>query len=115
MLYRIGSDTGGIYDLKKLYQLGFGKVDADYLVGIAPTGLVATVLFANMPQAILSFLYLTYNGIYSCVLGAHEWSLFARSRMPLRVTSPVGQQRSTYYLQLPYNYAIVSSPLIEQG
>lgn len=102
----------GITNLKDLYELGFGSVSANSVVSIAPTGLIATTLFANMPQAILSFLYLTYNGLFSCMLGADEWSRFALFRKPLRVTLPVGNQRSTYYLQLPYTYAIVSLLLL---
>ena len=98
----------GIYDLRILWGLGFGQVNTKAIVTIAPSGLIAKVLFANLPQGILSFLYLTYNGLYSCMLGAHEWSLFAAQRRGLRVTSPVGKQRSTYYLQLPYWYAVVS-------
>lgn len=37
---------------------------------------------------------------------AKEWSEFAHSRKPLRVTSPFGQQRLTYWLSLPYRFAI---------
>jgi len=95
-------------NIKTLYELGFGTVDTKSLVSLQLPGLLTTVLLANLPQGILSFLYLTYNGLFSCVLGAHEWSRFAYSRKPLRVTGPVGHQRSTYYLQLPYSYAIVS-------
>jgi hypothetical protein len=57
-------------------------------------------------------LYLLYNGIFSCIVAADEWSRFAHSRKPLRVTSPVGQQRSTYFLSLPYKYSIVSLQLL---
>jgi hypothetical protein len=97
----------GIYNIKDLYLLGFGSVNANSIVAVAPTGLIATTLFANLPQGILSFLYLTYNGLFTCMLGSYEWSRFARFRKPLRVTAPIESQRSTYYLQLPYTYAIV--------
>jgi hypothetical protein len=96
-----------VYTIKELYELGFGSVNSNSVVWVAPTGLVATTLFANLPQGILSFLYLTYNGLFSCMLGAREWSQFARFRKALRVTAPMENQRSTYYLQLPYTYAIV--------
>jgi len=33
-----------------------------------------------------------------------EWSELAQRRRPLRVTSPRGSQRSTYFLSLPYHY-----------
>lgn len=98
----------GVYDIKRLYELGFGAVSSNSIIGISFPSLLATVLLANLPQGVLSFLYLTYNGLFSCMLGAQEWSRFARHRKPLRVTSPEGKQRSTYYLQLPYTYAIVS-------
>lgn len=37
---------------------------------------------------------------------AAEWSNFAHDRKTLRVSAPIGQQRSNYYLQLPYRYAV---------
>jgi hypothetical protein len=111
VLLEQGMHSIQIYDIKSLYEFGFGAVNSNSLVGVRPPGLLATILFANLPQGILSFLYLTYNGLFTCVLGAYEWSLFARSRKPLRVTAPIGKQRSTYYLQLPYIYAIVSLTL----
>ena len=40
------------------------------------------------------------------MLLAAETSDFAHERKTLRVTSPEGEQRSTYYLQLPYRYAV---------
>lgn len=64
------------------------------------------VLVANSPQVLLSFLYLTYNGLFTCMLLANEWAGYAHNRQSLRVTSPVGSQRSTYRLQLPYKYGV---------
>ena len=107
-LLKSGMSALGITTVSQMWALGFGTVTGNAIVSSAPSSLIPTVLFANLPQAILSFLYLTYNGLFSCVLGAHEWSLFAKHARTLRVTSPQGQQRSTYYLQLPYYYALVS-------
>ena len=70
------------------------------------TGLHLSILLANSPQVLLSFLFLTYNGLFTCMLLGHEWSSYAHVRKPLRVTSPAGSQRSTYRLQLPYKYGI---------
>lgn len=105
-LLSLGMTQINIYNISELYALGFGTVSANSVVSVAPSGLLATTLFANLPQAILSFLYLTYNGLFSCMLGSYEWIRFGRFRKSLRVTAPVGNQRSTYYLQLPYTYAI---------
>lgn len=114
-LLQQGMGNVNVYNINDLYELGFGSVNANSVVGWAPTGLIATTLFANLPQGILSFLYLTYNGLFTCMLGSHEWSLFSRSHKPLRVTAPLGNQRSTYYLQLPYTYAIVSFSPFPRG
>ena len=40
------------------------------------------------------------------MLLAKEWSAFASKRNFLRVTTPIGRQRSTYRLQLPYRYGV---------
>lgn len=95
-------------------SLGFGAVDSRALLNLnLPTdgtsGLVSSVLVANLPQAIVSFLYLMYNGLYTCMHLAAEWSSYGVERKALRCTTPYGAQRSTYYLQLPYTYAL---PLI---
>ena len=68
--------------------------------------MIATVLIANSPQILLSFLYFSYNGVFTCMLLAEEWSAYGTKKRFLRVTSPTGGQRSTFYLQLPYRYSI---------
>ena len=70
------------------------------------TGLIATILIANAPQLLISAAYLTYNSLFTSMLLAREWNRFSQERRTLRVTNPRGQQRSTYWLQLPYSYAI---------
>ncbi|KAF1847379.1 uncharacterized protein K460DRAFT_276280, partial [Cucurbitaria berberidis CBS 394.84] len=63
-------------------------------------------LLANTPQVLLSYLYLAFNALYTNMFVANELSAYAHERKPLRVTSPVGLQRSTYWLNVPYRYAI---------
>lgn len=63
---------------------------------------VPMILLANLPQTIISFLYLTYNDLFTCMLVAKEWNQFAHKRKTLRVSYPVvEEQRSTFWLQLP--------------
>lgn len=64
------------------------------------------VLLANTPQLVLSVGYLLINNLLTDMLGAWEWSKIGRMKTKLRTTNPQGQQRSTYFLQLPYTYAI---------
>ena len=47
-----------------------------------------------------------YNRMYTCMSFSKEWNDFGYRRRPLRVTSPRGAQRSTYFLSLPYRYLI---------
>jgi hypothetical protein len=61
---------------------------------------------ANAAQLILSFCYLAINSECTAMAGAAEWNSFASSRKGLRVTGPVGQQRDTYFSQLPYRWSL---------
>ena len=92
-----------------LWSSGFGTVNTDMMARWSfgdTSGILLTALIANIPQLLLSFLFLTYNGLYTCMLLADEWSGYAHEKKPLRVTKPSGSQRSTYRLQLPYKYII---------
>lgn len=72
--------------------------------------LLGNSVLANTPQLVLSLLYFAYNGLFTSICLATEWSGFAVARKGLRVSAkPVGDQRKSYFLQLPYRFAI---PLI---
>lgn len=100
---------------------GFGSLDARTFIqfhdngyGIqfpqeGASGLIGAVLLVNVPQIICSFLYFMYNGLVTAMLSATEWSRYYLHKRGLRVSDPRGQQRSTYWLSLPYRYSL---PLI---
>lgn len=69
-------------------------------------GFLGLVLIVNIPQAILSLIYSVYNNVLSRLLLAAEYNDYAKERKPLRVSFPRGEQRSTYYLSVPYRYSI---------
>ncbi|KAF2214466.1 hypothetical protein CERZMDRAFT_37887, partial [Cercospora zeae-maydis SCOH1-5] len=69
-------------------------------------GLIAAILLVNTPQMVLSCCYMAYNGLFTFMQMAHEYSGYAVQRKSLRVTQPRGEQRSTYWLQLPYKYSL---------
>ncbi|KAF2094484.1 hypothetical protein NA57DRAFT_46583 [Rhizodiscina lignyota] len=73
--------------------------------------LLGNTLIANSPQLAVSFLYLFYNNILTREVVADEWIRFLRKdgKKPLRVSSPIGMQRSSYFLSLPWKY---SGPLM---
>ena len=58
--------------------MGYGAVTSESMITWGgfkgSSGLVFIVLVANAPQVILSFLFLTYNGLYTCMLLADEWN-----------------------------------------
>ena len=95
--------------LQKRWNRGFGKVNLYSQLNdqtIRFHNITQAILIANLPQTILSFLNLTYNSLFTCMLAGNEWSHFSHSHRTLRVTSPRPGQRSTYWLQIPYTYAI---------
>ncbi|RAR13599.1 carboxypeptidase s1 [Stemphylium lycopersici] len=92
-------------DPKELWETGFGAVKGNNLLNFE-TSLLGGVLLANTPQALLSYMYLAFNALYTTMFVSAEWSRFVVQRKTLRVTAPVGQQRATYWLGVPFRFAI---------
>ena len=94
---------------RTLTDYGFGSINPNFLIrfhGSATTGLLSATLIANSPQLLLSFLYFAYNGILTGMLMAREWDRYGSQRKFIRVSTPSGFQRSTYWLHMPYRYGI---------
>lgn len=103
-------------DFGALWRLGFGAVTELTLISRTERDfddsftMTQSVLLANLPHFVFSGLYFQYNALFTGMLAANEWSDFGRKRKGLRVSSdPKGDQRSRYFLQLPYRWSI---PLI---
>ncbi|KAF2792690.1 hypothetical protein K505DRAFT_338477 [Melanomma pulvis-pyrius CBS 109.77] len=95
------------HSLPALARLGYGTVDVRTIISWPIEGTTSNIIMANLAQTILSALYFSYNGLLTCMLLGHEWSSYARHRKGLRVSrAPLGAQRSTYFLQLPYRFAL---------
>ena len=88
-----------------LFKRGFGSVNYDTLLPF-DTSMLGGVLLANVAQLFPSYLYIMLNSLFTCMLIGYEWSRYSTHRKTLRVTAPVGEQRSTHYLQLPLTYAL---------
>lgn len=100
-------------NIRTLWEMGFGKLQPyTYLViGLPqddPLGLITNVILANLPQFILSVLYVLYNAIMSVFLVQREFSHMCKEkkRKPLRVSEPIGIQRGSYFISLPLRYGI---------
>ncbi|KAK1830203.1 hypothetical protein QBC39DRAFT_285692 [Podospora conica] len=97
--------------MASLWKLGFGALTPfTYLVlslpRADPAGLITNVLIANLPQLLLSIIYLAYNVMLSAFLVQREFSHMHEVRKPLRVSEPTGIQRSSYFISLPLRYGI---------
>ncbi|GJC86422.1 hypothetical protein ColLi_09260 [Colletotrichum liriopes] len=70
--------------------------------------LILSVVLANTPQVVMSLIYFNYNALFTCISLATEWDRFySKNKKGLRVsTKPEGEQRQTYFLQLPYRYSL---------
>lgn len=107
-------------DTPSPYSIGFGTYNAHATLNIfytsftSPTAedfasnslLLSMVAVANLPQVIVSCLYFAYNTVYISMLSADEFSRFSSHRKALRTTNPKDEQRSTYWLSLPWTYAL---------
>ncbi|KAH7359931.1 hypothetical protein BKA66DRAFT_500046 [Pyrenochaeta sp. MPI-SDFR-AT-0127] len=111
----LNSSLGTSYDSEEWLQSGFGvaniEQDAKFVAfdddeQYKPDSLISNIILANLPQLIVSFVFLLYNNILTSMTLAKEWSDFAYDRKTLRVSNPSGIQRGTYFLQLPYRYAV---------
>lgn len=93
--------------LTTFVHLGFGLTQDVSLSGLR-MGFYKCVLFANIWQFTISVLYVQYNSLLSTMLANREWMHYT-DRKPLRVTSPQGVQRSSYFVSMPWRYG---APLI---
>ncbi|KAM7218253.1 hypothetical protein V8F06_006316, partial [Rhypophila decipiens] len=102
----------------KLFSAGLGE-SLDNSSGSLTTPVMGSVMtelqlvaVANTPQFITSLTYLYYNIVLTTMAVEREWHRpgmpgTTQSRAPtLRVSQPRGQQRSSYFLSLPYRYGI---------
>ena len=103
----IAKGSGGPKMLGQMWALGFGSdsVRSSTTINLTSSPL-GTALVVNSPQLLASATYLSYNILMTSMVMTAECNDFAAHRKTLRLSAPRDRQRSTYYLQLPYRYAI---------
>ncbi|KAH7070508.1 hypothetical protein BKA63DRAFT_78380 [Paraphoma chrysanthemicola] len=90
-------------------QYTFGQLGRHIAIGDRDStrkGFLSMIFFANMWQVFLSVLYMSINALLTCFCVENEWQSCASKRKALRVSSPKGEQRSTYFLSLPWRYGL---------
>jgi hypothetical protein len=104
--------------LPDIWSQGIGRTNSFALVGgiVLSDGrgtqdFVSHILFVNVFQVLISALYLLCNSCLTRQVVADQWTHFMTAsngmpdRKPLRVSSHVGLQRTSYMLSLPWTYA----------
>lgn len=103
--------NSGAYNLSTVEGIGEAQSQSAQYGG-ATMGVLRGFILANVPQVIVSYLYLALNNMLTTMLAMSEWCGYAtKSGVPqkgLRVSSPLPStaQRSTYFLSVPYKWAI---------
>ncbi|CAG7928561.1 unnamed protein product [Penicillium olsonii] len=99
--YEYGNPLVAIWQIK-----GWGAIESTALLSSYVGSFVGSVLVSNTPQLAVSFLYNCLNDSLTRCLIAADYNMFAVCRRRLRVSFPRGEQHSTLYLTIPYEYAI---------
>lgn len=90
----------------------------DMSVRVAGGGILAAFIVTNIPQVLISYIYVGLNNMLTTMLVMAEWCGYTaaseNSPKGLRVSSPLPQtqQRSTYFLSLPRRWSIPISIII---
>lgn len=73
-----------------------------------PVSLITNVLIINSPQFLFSIMYTAPGAVMTTFLVQREFNLlYTRAHLkPLRVSEPVGIQRSSYFISLPLSYGV---------
>ncbi|KAJ5769280.1 hypothetical protein N7520_003839 [Penicillium odoratum] len=107
-LQELKLDTGS---LKYVSKLGFGSLDQYEILDWSflsydpgQRSFYSHILFANIWQVAVSIVYVQCQALLSSLLVADEWGRFALSKKTARVSHPIGLQRSTYFISLPWKY-----------
>jgi hypothetical protein len=91
---------------------GLGVPDIQSLASFKPddtssSGIIPTLLVANIPQLGFSLLYVVYTNIWGKLLVAREFDRMTREKKGLRVSErPRGKQRESLFFTLPTRYAM---------
>jgi hypothetical protein len=97
-----------------IMSAGFGAINTDMAISRSSNWKTMVVL-TNAPQLIWTFVYIAFNALLTVIHLTHEFTAYRVHRKTLRVTTPYGEQRTTYWLQLPYTIGvplIVTSALV---
>ncbi|KAJ5530394.1 hypothetical protein N7527_003787 [Penicillium freii] len=93
-------------DIKQWFTSDVDVSNYSIIGGRFQWNMLSAVVVANIPQLFITVSYYCYNAVLTSMLAAAEYSSYGVKRKALRVTWPIkdSQQRSTYWLSVPYRY-----------
>ncbi|GAP85633.2 hypothetical protein SAMD00023353_1301040 [Rosellinia necatrix] len=106
------TDYGIPTDLASLWRMGVGETHGytialtKAIASLGANAFYGTLFLANVPQVVLGVGWWLANSLLTRLLLAQRWAKFIVKRSGLRVPSPQGQQRRSFFLSLPYRYSI---------
>jgi hypothetical protein len=94
-----------------------GSAGASVIQEVNGMNILASFLLVNIPQVLVSYIYVGLNNILTTIVVMAEWcgySASERQAKGLRVSSPLldTKQRSTYFLSLPYRWSIPTTIMV---
>lgn len=95
-------DYGGVDD--KSAANSFDKTRTAFLN--QPGSTIDVLATINSPHLALTFGYRVFNDLLSILLISDEFCRYAVHRKTLRASVPVGTQRTSYFLNQPFRYAL---------
>jgi hypothetical protein len=107
-LLLLGVNSSGLMSFTEIKAYGLGHLDLDNMISynLLPQSVELYAILPNIPQLVISCLYLLYNDLFTRFYLAKEWSSYSRYRKHLRVQFPKGAQRGSHFLSLPWRWSI---------
>ena len=99
-------DTLGSNDFANVSGNSDSWAVLQFTIGSTAKSLTANILLSNLPQMILSFLYVFYTDVLTRMLISEDYCQFGKRQGTLWVSNPSGAQRSAFLLNLPPRYGI---------
>ena len=99
-------------DLLSLGRMGLGT-QQDYSINLTATwtrlgqsAFYVTAVIANGIQLGASLIWYFSNSLLTSMFVSRSWALFIHKPQCLRVSTPRGKQKSSYFLSLPFRYSM---------
>ena len=99
-------------DLLSLGRMGLGT-QQDYSINLTATWMklgksafYVTAVIANGIQLGASLIWYFINSLLTSMFVSRSWALFIDKPQCLRVSTPNGKQKSSYFLSLPFRYSM---------